>query len=222
MAQTYLVSSDAPGGLVVAESDVAAMGEALRLAGRCAVSGDVPVGALVLGPDGSVLGRGRNLREAQADPTAHAEIVALRQAAAALGTWRLDGCTLVVTLEPCLMCAGALLQARVDRLVYGAWDPKAGACGSVWDVLRDRQALHRPEVVAGVCEQACATLLADFFRGRRTGGRTGGHTGSRTGGRPAEGRVAGDASGSAAPEDPVAQPADGGEEPPAEPVDEVR
>lgn len=180
------------------------MGESLRLAGLCAVSGDVPVGAVVLGPDGEIVGRGWNLREAQADPTGHAEIVALRQAAAALGRWRLQGCTLVVTLEPCLMCAGALIQARVDRLVYGAWDPKAGACGSVWDVLRDRQALHRPEVVAGVCERECAALLADFFRDRRTAAPPSGDPGS------------------AAPEDPVAQPADGGEDPPRQPVDEVR
>ncbi len=143
------------------------MGEALRLAGLCAVSGDVPVGAVVLGPDRMVAGRGWNLREAQADATAHAELVALRSASAALGRWRLDGCTLVVTLEPCLMCAGALIQARIDRLVFGAWDPKAGACGSVWDVVRDRQALHRPEVVGGVREEDCAALLAEFFRQRR-------------------------------------------------------
>lgn len=190
------MSSETPGGLIVAEADVAAMSEAVRLAGRCAATGDVPVGAVVLGPDGEIVGRGWNLREAQADPSAHAEIVALRAAAAALGRWRLSGCTLVVTLEPCLMCAGALQQARVARLVYGAWDPKAGACGSVWDVLRDRQALHRPEVVAGVRVEACAELLADFFRRRRAGG-------------------------SAAAQDAVAQPADGCEDSAGHPVDEV-
>lgn len=145
------------------------MREALRLAGLCAGSGDVPVGAVVLDADGTILARGWNLREAQADPTAHAELVALRRAAATVGRWRLSGCTLVVTLEPCLMCAGALIQSRIDRLVFGAWDPKAGACGSVWDVLRDRQTLHRPEVVAGVCESDCAALLEDFFRRRRVG-----------------------------------------------------
>lgn len=143
------------------------MAEAVRLAGLCAVSGDVPVGAVVIDAAGCLLGRGWNLREAHADPTAHAEMVALRRAAAAVRGWRLDGCTLVVTLEPCLMCAGALLHARVDRLIFGAWDPKAGACGSVWDVVRDRQALHRPEVIAGVREAECAALLREFFRERR-------------------------------------------------------
>ncbi|WP_407669308.1 nucleoside deaminase [Ornithinimicrobium avium] len=130
-------------------------------------SGDVPVGAVVVGPDGAVLGRGRNVRERDHDPTGHAEMVALREAGAALGSWRLDGCGLVATLEPCAMCAGASVLARVDRVVFGAWDEKAGACGSVWDLPRDRRALHRPEVVGGVLEEECAALLLDFFGQRR-------------------------------------------------------
>jgi len=144
------------------------MGLALSVAAEALVSDDVPVGALVLGPDGGVLGVGRNLREAEGDPTAHAEVVAIRAAAAALGSWRLEGCTLVVTLEPCAMCAGALVLSRVARVVLGAWDPKAGACGSVWDLVRDRQATHRVEVVGGVREQECSRLLLDFFAGQRS------------------------------------------------------
>lgn len=132
-----------------------------------APSADVPVGAVVYGPDGGELATGYNAREATADPTAHAEIVALRAAAAALGTWRLAGCTLVVTLEPCTMCAGALVLARVDTLVFGAWEPKTGAAGSLWDVVRDRRLTHRPEVYAGVREAECAALLREFFEGRR-------------------------------------------------------
>jgi tRNA(adenine34) deaminase len=128
---------------------------------------DVPVGAVVLGPTGTVLGRGRNRREQDADPTGHAEVVALRQAAAARGSWRLDGCTLVVTLEPCTMCAGALVLARVDRLVFGAFDDKAGAVGSLWDVVRDRRLNHRPEVLAGVRAEESTALLEAFFRGQR-------------------------------------------------------
>ena len=136
---------------------------------RAAVpSGDVPVGAVVVGPDGAVVGRGRNVREAEGDPTGHAEVRALREAAAALGEWRLAGCTLVVTLEPCTMCAGALVLARVDRLVYGAEDPKAGAVGSLWDVVRDRRLNHRPEVVGGVLAAECGDLLRAFFRDQRT------------------------------------------------------
>jgi tRNA(adenine34) deaminase len=131
-------------------------------------SGDVPVGAVVVGPDGVVVGRGRNVREAERDPTGHAEVRALREAAAALGEWRLAGCTLVVTLEPCTMCAGALVLARVDRLVYGAADPKAGAVGSLWDVVRDRRLNHRPEVVGGVLAAECGDLLRAFFRDQRT------------------------------------------------------
>ena len=130
-------------------------------------SADVPVGAVVVGPDGAVLGRGHNVREAEGDPTGHAEVRALRAAADALGQWRLAGCTLVVTLEPCTMCAGALVLARVDRLVYGADDPKAGAVGSLWDVVRDRRLNHRPEVVAGVLAEESAEVLTEFFRQQR-------------------------------------------------------
>ena len=130
-------------------------------------TGDVPVGAVLLSPDGAVLGRGRNVREAQGDPTGHAEVVALRAAAAALGTWRLEGCTLAVTLEPCTMCAGALVLARVARVVYGADDAKAGAVGSLWDVVRDRRLNHRPEVVRGVLAEECAAVLRAFFAGHR-------------------------------------------------------
>jgi tRNA(adenine34) deaminase len=133
--------------------------------------GDVPVGAVVVAADGTVLGRGHNIREAAGDPTGHAEVVALRAAAVAVGGWRLAGTTLVVTLEPCTMCAGALVLARVDRLVYGAVDEKAGAVGSLWDVVRDRRLNHRPEVVAGVSAAACSAVLAEFFADRRAGGR---------------------------------------------------
>ncbi|QQS02660.1 MAG: nucleoside deaminase [Austwickia sp.] len=143
------------------------MGRALELARGAVATGDVPIGAVVVDPAGRVVGEGRNVREACGDPTGHAEIVALRAAAGALGTWRLDGCSLVVTLEPCPMCAGAAALARVARIVLGAWDPKAGACGSVWDVVRDRRALHRVEVVGGVREAECAALLVDFFGERR-------------------------------------------------------
>ena len=128
---------------------------------------DVPVGALVLAADGTVLGTGHNDREGSADPTAHAEVLALRAAARARGSWRLTGCTLVVTLEPCAMCAGALVLARVARLVYGAGDPKAGAAGSLWDVVRDRRLNHRPEVVSGVLAGECSAVLRAFFEDRR-------------------------------------------------------
>lgn len=128
---------------------------------------DVPVGAVLVGPDGVVLATGRNERELHADPTAHAEIVAMRVAAAARGDWHLDDCTLVVTLEPCPMCAGAILAARIPRVVFGAWDGKAGAAGSVLDVLRERRLPQRSEVVAGVLEAECAALLTDFFGDRR-------------------------------------------------------
>ena len=130
-------------------------------------SGDVPVGAVVVDASGDVIGAGFNAREATGDPTAHAEVLALRAAAAAVGGWRLAGCTLVVTLEPCTMCAGALVLARVDRVVFGALDPKAGAVGSLWDVVRDRRLNHRPEVVGGVLEDECGELLRSFFEGRR-------------------------------------------------------
>ncbi|HEY2950545.1 MAG TPA: nucleoside deaminase [Micromonosporaceae bacterium] len=125
---------------------------------------DVPVGAVVYARDGAELASGRNERELTGDPTAHAEIVALRLAAAVLGTWRLDGCTLVVTVEPCTMCAGALVLARVSTVVFGAWEPKTGAIGSLWDVVRDRRLNHRPEVYAGVLEAECAALMRSFFR----------------------------------------------------------
>ncbi|MGQ0480724.1 MAG: nucleoside deaminase [Pseudonocardia sp.] len=140
---------------------------ALDVAGGSLSSGDVPVGALVLGPDGAELAAEHNRREALGDPTAHAEVLALRAAAAAVGRWRLDGCTLVVTVEPCAMCAGAIGVARVSRVVFGAWEPRTGAVGSVWDVLRDRRALWRPEVVGGVLAQECAALLTAFFADRR-------------------------------------------------------
>lgn len=126
-------------------------------------SADVPVGAVLLSPHGDELGVGHNERELTGDPTAHAEIVAMRRAAAARGGWRLDGCTLVVTLEPCTMCAGALVLARVATLVFGAWEPKTGAVGSLWDVVRDRRLTHRPEVYSGVLEAECVTLLRGFF-----------------------------------------------------------
>ncbi|MEU8728835.1 tRNA adenosine(34) deaminase TadA [Streptomyces tendae] len=140
---------------------------ALVEAGRAAEGGDVPVGAVVLAPDGrTVLSAGHNEREATGDPTAHAEVLAIRRAAGELGEWRLSGCTLVVTLEPCTMCAGALVQSRVDRVVYGARDDKAGAAGSLWDVVRDRRLNHRPEVIESVLADDCARLLTDFFRDR--------------------------------------------------------
>ncbi len=146
--------------------DEAAIGIALEQARSCP-AGEVPIGAAVLGPDGEVLAAAHNERETLHDPTAHAEIVALRRAGAALGDWQLSGCTLAVTLEPCTMCAGAIVLARVARLVFGAWDPKAGAVGSLRDVARDRRLNHRPEVVAGVRADECAQLLADFFAERR-------------------------------------------------------
>ena len=145
----------------------AAMGAALEEARAALATGDVPIGAVVLAPSGDVLAAGRNVREADSDPTGHAEVVALRAAAAALGSWRLEGCTLVVTLEPCTMCAGALVLARVARLVYGAHDPKAGAVGSLWDVVRDRRLNHRPEVLAGVRAAESTALLEEFFAGHR-------------------------------------------------------
>ena len=129
--------------------------------------GDVPVGAVVVSAAGQELGRGHNAREAETDPTSHAEIIAIQRAARALGSWRLDGCTLVVTLEPCTMCAGALVLARVERLVFGAYDEKAGAVGSLWDVVRDRRLNHRPEVIPGVLADESAALLRDFFEGHR-------------------------------------------------------
>ena len=145
----------------------ALMQAALAEARSALSTGDVPIGALVVDEAGEVVGRGRNVRERDNDPTGHAEVVALRQAAAARGSWRLDGCTLVVTLEPCTMCAGAAVLARVDSVVYGADDPKAGAAGSLWDVLRDRRLNHRPLVTGGIRAEESATLLRAFFRGQR-------------------------------------------------------
>ncbi|MEG3614745.1 tRNA adenosine(34) deaminase TadA [Isoptericola haloaureus] len=143
------------------------MGIALHEATHALATDDVPVGAVVVSPDGRLLGLGHNRREETGDPTAHAEVLALRQAAASWGEWRLTDCTLVVTLEPCVMCAGALVAARVGRLVLGAWDPKAGATGSVWDMVRDQRALHEVEVIAGVRADECAAVLQEFFAARR-------------------------------------------------------
>jgi tRNA(adenine34) deaminase len=136
-------------------------------ADRVAGEADVPVGAVVYGPDGTELAVGRNERELTGDPTAHAEMIALRRAAARSGTWRLDGCALVVTVEPCTMCAGALVLARVSTLVFGAWEPKTGAVGSLWDVVRDRRLTHRPAVFSGVLQDECAALLRAFFAEQR-------------------------------------------------------
>jgi tRNA(adenine34) deaminase len=143
------------------------MGVALREAQEALSTGDVPVGAVVVDAAGDVVSRGRNAREAETDPTAHAEMLALRAAAVSRGSWRLDGCTLVVTLEPCVMCAGAVVLSRVDRLVYGAQDPKAGAVGSLWDVVRDRRLNHRAEVITGVLADESAALLREFFAAHR-------------------------------------------------------
>ena len=145
-----------------------AMGKALFLANRARETGDVPVGAVVVDEDGRIIGRGWNCREANHDPSGHAEIVALREAGRARGTWRLTGCTLIVTLEPCTMCAGAILASRIDRVVFGAWDPKAGAAGSLRDVLRDARMPHPTEVIGGVLAQEAAMQLRSFFLGCRT------------------------------------------------------
>jgi tRNA(adenine34) deaminase len=137
-------------------------------AATAAPAGDVPVGAVVFAADGTELARAANSREATGDPTAHAEILALREAARVHGDgWRLEGATLAVTLEPCTMCAGAIVLARVGRVVFGAWEPKTGAVGSLWDVVRDRRLTHRPEVRGGVLERECAEVLEDFFRTHR-------------------------------------------------------
>lgn len=137
-------------------------------AARAAPAGDVPIGAVVFGPDGTELARAANAREALGDPTAHAEILAMREAARRLGDgWRLEGCALAVTVEPCTMCAGALVMARIGLLVFGAWEPKTGAVGSLWDVVRDRRLVHRPQVRGGVLAQECAAPLEEFFRTHR-------------------------------------------------------
>ena len=141
--------------------------DALADARLALATGDVPVAAIVLGADGTVLGRGRNERELLDDPTAHAEMLAIRGAAASVHDWHLDGATIVVTLEPCVMCAGAIVAARIARVVFGAWDEKAGAAGSVYDVLRDRRLNHRVEVIAGVEADACGEVLRTFFASRR-------------------------------------------------------
>jgi tRNA(adenine34) deaminase len=143
------------------------MREALAEARAALATSDVPIGAVVLDGTGQTIGRGRNEREAYADPTAHAEVVALREAARRRGEWRLDGCTLVVTLEPCTMCAGAIVLSRLQRVVFGAFDPKAGAVGSLWDVVRDRRLNHRPEVVAGLLADESEALLLEFFATHR-------------------------------------------------------
>ena len=139
------------------------MQDAIAIANSASVSGDVPVGAIVINKDGVVIGKGANEREANNDPTAHAEIVAIRNAASRLQNSRLDGCTLIVTLEPCAMCAGAIAQSRISRLIFGAWDEKAGAVGSVWDVLRDPRSIFKVEVTAGILEKECAALGKNFF-----------------------------------------------------------
>ena len=144
-----------------------AMRLALELAAKASQQGDVPVGAIVLNPQGEVVGRGFNTREADNDPMNHAEVVAMREAAIANSSWRLDDHTLVVTLEPCTMCAGAAVQARIGRIVFGAFDEKAGAVGSRWDVVRDRRLPHRPEVVSGVLADECSAILSEFFGERR-------------------------------------------------------
>lgn len=144
-----------------------AMVQALALARQATEYGDVPVGAIVLDPDGAVIGSGFNTREALGDPTGHAEVNAIRAAAEACGSWRLEGCTLVVTLEPCTMCAGAIVASRLSRLVFGAFDEKAGAVGSLWDVVRDRRLNHRPEVISGIRAEESTELLREFFASHR-------------------------------------------------------
>jgi tRNA(adenine34) deaminase len=148
-------------------ADEVAMRRALELAAQAGAAGDVPVGAVVTDAAGVVIAEGRNLREVTGDPTAHAEVVALREAAEVVGSWNLAGCTLTVTLEPCVMCAGAILQSHISRVVFGAWDDKAGAAGSVYDVLRDRRLPVRAEVFGGVREDAASALLHSFFERRR-------------------------------------------------------
>jgi tRNA(adenine34) deaminase len=151
------------------EADEALIRRALEVARGALGTGDVPVGAVVVGPEGTELAAACNAREALGDPTAHAEMLALRAAALHSGSWRLDGVTLAVTVEPCTMCAGAIGLARVSRVVFGAWEPRTGAVGSLWDVLRDRRVLHRPRVVGGVLADECAALLGEFFARQRLG-----------------------------------------------------
>ena len=144
-----------------------AMREAFALAMQAQEADDVPVGAVVIDPDGNVIGRGFNTREVTKNPLGHAEVNALNDAAKNLGTWRLNDCTLVVTLEPCTMCAGAIVQSRIGRVVFGAFDEKAGAVGSLWDVVRDSRLPHRPEVISGVLANEAAQILTDFFKSKR-------------------------------------------------------
>ena len=153
------------------EPDAIAMGVALAEAEKAGEAGDIPIGAIVMDPQGVIIAVAGNKREVSGDPTAHAEILALRSAAAALGDWRLEGCTLVVTLEPCPMCAGAVVMSRVARLVFGAWNDRYGAAGSAWDLVRDRRLNHRPEVVGGVLEVECGRLVLEYLALRRLGGR---------------------------------------------------
>jgi tRNA(adenine34) deaminase len=143
------------------------MDQAIALANKALATGDVPVGAIIVNSDGELIGSGANEREANNDPTGHAEIVAIRKAASHLQNSRLDGCTLVVTLEPCAMCAGAIAQSRISNLIFGAWDEKAGAVGSVWDIIRDPRALYKINVTSGIREAECAKLLTHFFEGQR-------------------------------------------------------
>ncbi|MEU4016893.1 tRNA adenosine(34) deaminase TadA [Microbacterium sp. NPDC028030] len=151
----------------MSDDDASAMRRALALAVEAAAASEIPVGAVVLDPEGRVIAEGRNTREATHDPTGHAEIEAMRGAAAAVGSWNLEGHTLVVTLEPCIMCAGAILQARISRVVFGAWDDKAGAAGSLYDLLRDRRLPYRAEVIGGVEAEESTALLRAFFAQRR-------------------------------------------------------
>ena len=143
------------------------MDQAIEIARHAIATGDVPVGAIVVNKDGEIIGQGSNEREANNDPTAHAEIVAIRSAASRMKNSRLDGCTLIVTLEPCAMCAGAIAQSRISNLIFGAWDEKAGAVGSVWDVIRDPRALYKINVTAGIRESECANLITDVIEGQR-------------------------------------------------------
>lgn len=155
----------------MATSDFSAMRLALDEAAKAGHAGDIPIGAIVLDHEGKVIAAACNERERTGDPTAHAEILALRGAAQALGEWRLEGCTLIVTLEPCPMCAGAVVMSRIARLVFGAWNDGYGAAGSAWDLVRDRRLHHRPEVVGGVLDSECGRLVQDFMARRRAGGR---------------------------------------------------
>ena len=143
------------------------MQQAILLAKEAAIKGDVPVGALVVDDAGTIVGMGANLREQDNDPTAHAEIVAIRNAASEIGNYRLDDLTMVVTLEPCGMCAGAIAQSRIKRLVFGSFDEKYGAVGSVWDLLRDTRAIYKPEVISGVLDEECSKLISSFFSNKR-------------------------------------------------------